>query len=79
MNSLSVQGPPIVSKSLLNHSSLQTTNKVLLKGLPVFRRCLLSVVVKGCVLGLSLRNTASKKRKCQIYQFIINLELPSYM
>ena len=53
MNSLSVQGLPIVTKSLLNRSFLQNANKALLSGMPAFSRCLVSVVVKKYVLGLS--------------------------
>ena len=53
MNSLSVQGPPIVTKNLLNHSPLQTTNKALLSGMTAFSPSLPSVMVKGYVLGLS--------------------------
>ena len=79
MNHLSVQGPPVVTKSLLNHSSFQTTNKALLSGMLAFSRSLLSVVVKGCVLGLSLCVTALKKKECQIYQFIVNFELPNHI
>ena len=39
MDSLSVQGPPIATKSLLNYSPLQTSNK------PYFQGCLHSVAV----------------------------------
>ena len=53
MNSLSVQGPPIVAKSLLNHSPFQTTNRALLSGMPAFSPCLSSVLGKGYVLALS--------------------------
>ena len=53
MNSLSVQGPPIATKSPVKHSPFQTTNKALLPGMPAFNPSLPSVVVKGCVLGLS--------------------------
>ena len=53
MNSLSVQGPPIAAKSLLNHSPFETTNKALLSGMPAFSPSLPSVAVKGCVLDLS--------------------------
>ena len=73
MNNLSVQGPPIVTKSLLNHSSFQTTNKALLSGMPAFSRSLLSVVVKGCVLGLSLCVTASKKRNVKFINLLLTL------
>ena len=53
MNHLFVPGPPILAKSLLNHSPFQTTNKALLSGMPAFSPSLPSVVVKGYVLGLS--------------------------
>ena len=53
MNSLSMQGAPIVTKSLLNHSPLQTTNIALLSGMPAFSPSPPSVVVKGYVLALS--------------------------
>ena len=53
MNSLSVQGPPIEIKSLLNHSPFYTTNKALLSGMLAFSLSLPSVVVEGYVLGLS--------------------------
>jgi len=54
MNHLSVLGPPIVTKNLLNNSPFQATNKVLLSGMPAFSPSLPSVVVKGYVLGRSL-------------------------
>ena len=41
MNSLSVQGPPIVTKSLLNHSSLRSSLQIK----PYFQGCLHSVAV----------------------------------
>ena len=53
LNHLSVQRPPIVTKSLLNHSPFQTTNKALLSGMPAFSPCLPTIVVKRYVLGLS--------------------------
>ena len=73
MNHLSVQGPPVVTKSLLNHSSFQTTNKALLSGMLAFSRSLLSVVVKGCVLGLSLCVTALKKRNVKFINLLLTL------
>ena len=54
MNSLSVQGPPIVTKSLLNHSFLQNASKVFLSEIPASSRCLFLVFLEEHVLGFSL-------------------------
>ena len=73
MNSLSVQGPPIVTKSLLNHAPFKTKNKALLSGMSAFSPSLPTVVVKGYVLSLSSLITAAKKMNVKFINLLLIL------